>query len=138
MSDTVSVDVRSQVMSKIKSRDTKPELLVRSFLHRRGFRFRLHVKGIPGQPDVVLRKYRTAIFVHGCFWHQHSGCVHSGIPLSNREYWEPKLRSTVSRDKRHSEALRNAGWNVEVIWECEISSNRLHMLAQRIEDNGRG
>jgi DNA mismatch endonuclease (patch repair protein) len=130
MADHVDAQTRSRIMQRIRSKDTKPELAVRSFLHRAGFRFRLHVRGLPGTPDLVLSKYRAAFSVHGYFWHQHPCCKHSGIPLSRREYWEPKLRRTIARDRRHRAALRRAGWRALVLWECRVTENRLRRLAR--------
>lgn len=132
MADTVSPEVRSRIMSRIRSRDTKPEMAVRRFLHSLGLRYRLHNRALPGAPDLVFPKHRTIVFVHGCFWHQHKGCVHSGIPLSNRSYWGPKLKRTVQRDVEAQLALTADGWQVEVVWECEINEKRLSELAERI------
>jgi DNA mismatch endonuclease (patch repair protein) len=107
-------------MSRIKGKNTKPELLVRSFLFSRGFRYRLHVKGLPGKPDILLPKYRTAIMVNGCFWHAHSGCRFSIIPKSNTEMWANKLAQNVSNDFKKVSALKELGWTVVTIWECEL------------------
>jgi len=106
-------------MSRIRSKDTKPELIVRSLLHRMGFRFRLHRKDLPGKPDIVLPKYKTVIFVHGCFWHGHKGCRRSNVPKSNQEYWVPKINRNIQRDKEHYKQIKKMGWKVLVIWECE-------------------
>lgn len=132
MADTVSPDVRSRMMSRIRSKDTSPELRVRSFLHRQGLRFRKNDKRLPGRPDAVFPKHRTVLFVHGCFWHQHPGCREGRIPDSNRDYWEPKLRRTVDRDYQHRRALEEQGWRVITAWECEIEEGRLLELARRI------
>ena len=108
-------------MSKVKSKDTQPEMLVRRFLHQSGFRYRLHSTGLPGSPDIVLPKYRTVVFVHGCFWHQHNvGCGKCITPKENVAYWKPKLERTVQRDQDNKLALEKAGWNVQVVWECEL------------------
>ena len=107
-------------MSLIRSSDTKPELIVRSLLHRMGYRFRLHVKNLPGKPDIVLPKYSTVIFVHGCFWHGHLGCRRSNKPKSNQDYWIPKIESNKARDKKHALALSQAGWRVLAVWECAV------------------
>ncbi len=133
MSDKFSTEVRSRIMSRIKGRNTKPELKVRSFLHRAGLRFRLHKKGLPGKPDIVLPKYKTVIFVQGCFWHQHPGCKHSGIPLSNISYWKPKLNRTIERDKKNQEKLSHSGWHVTVLWECEITEGSLLKLVEEVK-----
>lgn len=106
-------------MSLIRSKETKLEVFVRSVLHRLGFRFRKNVKNLPGKPDIVLPKYKTVIFVHGCFWHQHKGCRRANIPKSNTDYWIPKLKGNTKRDKQHKKDLESQGWNVAVIWECE-------------------
>jgi DNA mismatch endonuclease (patch repair protein) len=121
MTDTVSRAARSAIMRRIKGRDTSPERRVRSALHRAGLRFRLHRTGLPGKPDIVLPAARAVVLVHGCFWHQHRGCYHSGIPLSNRTYWEPKLKRTIARDKKNRVKLARAGWAVHVVWECALA-----------------
>lgn len=120
MADTVSKSVRSRIMSSVKQRNTKPEMIVRSLLHRLGYRFRLHRKDLPGSPDIVLPKFRTAIFVHGCFWHQHKNCKKSRRPSSNQEYWNTKLDENISRDKRKEKELSKLGWRVVTVWQCEI------------------
>lgn len=119
--DTLTREQRSAVMGRIRSVDTKPEMLVRRFLHRRGFRFRLHVKGLPGTPDIVLPKYHTAIEVRGCFWHHHAGCKIAATPASNTEFWKHKFQMNAERDRRTEEGLAQLGWNLIVIWECELS-----------------
>lgn len=119
MADTVTSEVRSKIMSRVPQRHTKPEMVVRSALHRLGHRFRLHRKDLPGSPDIVLPKFRTAIFVHGCFWHQHENCGKSRRPSSNGEYWHTKLDENISRDKRKERELSNLGWRVETVWQCE-------------------
>lgn len=116
-------------MAKIKSKDTKPELVVRSLLHSMGYRFRLHRKDLPGKPDIVLPKYKTVIFVHGCFWHQHDGCSKSVSPKSNEDYWLPKLANTKARDMENAEKLRLLGWKVVIIWECQIN-NKEELLSR--------
>lgn len=114
---------RSFTMSRIRARDSKPEKTLRSLLHRNGFRFRKNVKGMPGTPDIVLPRYKTVIFVNGCFWHQHSGCPNSTMPKSNQHYWEEKLKNNINRDKANSVLLQKSGWQVITVWECEINSN---------------
>ena len=109
-------------MAAIKGKNTKPELLVRSWLHRNGFRFRLHRKDLPGTPDIVLPKYRTVIFVHGCFWHSH-GCGNSSVPRTRRAFWTAKLGTNRTRDKKMSVSLRKRGWRVVVVWECELRAH---------------
>ena len=109
---------RSAVMARIKGKDTKPELIVRRYLYHRGYRYRKNVKELPGTPDIVLRKYGVAIFVHGCFWHGHEADGH--IPRSNTEYWKKKIGRNKARDARDQEALRAMGWSVLVVWECQL------------------
>lgn len=107
-------------MSRVKSKNTKPELMIRSILHKEGYRFRVHRKDLPGKPDIVLPRYKTVIFVHGCFWHQHEGCPDSKRPSTNIEFWNSKLNENIARDKKNKIKLRELGWEVFVIWECEI------------------
>lgn len=130
MADTISAKRRSWNMSRIGGRNTKPELLLRSKLHREGFRFRLHAKELPGRPDIILPKYRTAIFVHGCFWHRHSGCRNATMPSTRREFWADKFEGNVERDCRNQEALRQAGWTVLVVWECELKADPEAVIAR--------
>lgn len=120
MADRLTRERRSWNMSRIRSRDTVPELVLRSLLHRAGFRFRLHPKQLPGRPDVILPKYRTAIFVHGCFWHRHRGCRNATTPSTRPEFWQAKFEGNVSRDARNHLELETAGWNVLTVWECEL------------------
>jgi DNA mismatch endonuclease, patch repair protein len=112
------------MMSGIRGRDTSPERIVRRYLHRAGFRFRLHVRDLPGCPDIVLPKYGTVVFVHGCFWHQHSGCRYAYMPKSNREFWRTKLSGNRDRDLRHARELEILGWQVIVVWECQTRQQR--------------
>ena len=130
--DTVAPEVRSRIMSRIRGKDTGPERTVRSFLHRSGLRFRIHKKGLPGTPDIVLPHARTVIFVHGCFWHQHPGCHHSGVPRSNAPYWKAKFERIAERDARKLRELEALGWAVKVVWECEISEPLLQALAESL------
>jgi DNA mismatch endonuclease, patch repair protein len=118
--DVHTKEVRSYNMSMIKGKNTKPELLVRSFLHRNGFRFRLHDKKLPGKPDIVLKKYKTIIFVHGCFWHGHKGCNYFAPPKTRTRWWLNKIKGNKRNDKLNSYKLTKAGWNVIKVWECEI------------------
>lgn len=108
-------------MSRVGSKNTKPELLVRSVLHRMGYRFRLHRKDLPGSPDIVLPKHRTAVFVNGCFWHQHPGCRRATVPKNNSDYWRRKLERNVERDWAARARLEEMGWKAVTLWECEIS-----------------
>ena len=119
MTDKLTPEKRSWNMSRIKGQNTAPELAVRKVLHKAGYRFRLHRKDLPGRPDIVLPKYKTVIFVHGCFWHSH-GCKDSGTPKTNTGFWSGKLADNVCRDTKNQTLLKQQGWNVQVIWECEI------------------
>ena len=134
MTDVVDPATRSRMMSGIRGKDTKPELLVRKYLHARGLRFRLHVKNLPGKPDIVFSKYRAIVFVHGCFWHHHAGCKYATMPSSRVDYWTNKLADNVARDQFLSAALEGLGWRVFVIWECELQCNtkRLESLYSEI------
>ena len=130
MVDTISEAHRSWNMSRIKGRNTGPELRLRSLLHRAGFRFRLHVKDLPGKPDIVLPKYRTAIFVHGCFWHRHEGCRNATTPSTRAEFWQEKFDGNVKRDRRNREALKTAGWAVITVWECDLKADADRIVQQ--------
>jgi DNA mismatch endonuclease (patch repair protein) len=118
--DVFSKRKRSEIMRAVHGTDTAPEKNLRSMLHRAGYRFRKNVKTLPGKPDVVLPKYKTVIFVHGCFWHQHEGCPESVIPWARRDYWEPKLQRNAERDRLNVEQLQQSGWRVYTVWECEL------------------
>ena len=118
--DTVSSATRSRIMSKIKSKDTKPEILVRRLLHGLGYRYRLHRTDLPGRPDLVFPSRRKIVFVNGCFWHNHRRCVKSHIPADNREYWLSKLIRTRERDERNLSLLKQEGWDVTIVWECQM------------------
>ncbi|MBI3089617.1 MAG: DNA mismatch endonuclease Vsr [Candidatus Tectomicrobia bacterium] len=120
MTDMVSAERRSQIMARIRSTDTTPEMTVRRLLHRMGYRFRLHVRDLPGRPDIVLPKYKTAILVHGCFWHGHR-CKDGRRPKSNMGYWNGKLDRNKNRDKINKQRLRRAGWKPVVIWACQCT-----------------
>lgn len=118
--DKHSKETRSYNMSRIKSSGTKPEELVRKYLFSRGLRYRKNVKDLPGRPDIVLPKYKTVVFVNGCFWHGHSGCKYFVMPKSNIEFWQEKISKTVMRDNETYEKLTELGWNVLLIWECQL------------------
>ena len=124
MADVHSPEKRSYNMSRIKNKDTKPEEKVRKYLFSRGFRYRKNDARLPGKPDIVLPKYKTVIFVNGCFWHKHEGCKYFVWPKNNAEFWKSKIESNVERDLREQEAIRSLGWQVIVVWECELKSNR--------------
>ncbi|MHB8160261.1 MAG: very short patch repair endonuclease [Thermoleophilia bacterium] len=123
--DIISKERRSWNMAQIKSADTMPEKKVRSTLHRMGYRFALHCKDLPGRPDIVLSKYRTAIFVNGCFWHRHPGCKYAYMPKTRIRFWQKKFDDNISRDKRNRKELEKDGWTVIVVWECEVDDNAL-------------
>lgn len=120
--DIFTPEQRHKVMAAVKGRDTKPEILIRKLLFSLGYRFRIQRKDLPGKPDIVLPRHKTAIFVNGCFWHQHPGCAASRIPASNTEYWAAKLSRNAERDRKNYALLREMGWRVIVIWECEIKT----------------
>ena len=117
--DSLTPERRSWNMSRIKSGNTKPERLVRSLLHRMGYRFRLHRKDLPGRPDIVLPKYSRVVLVHGCYWHRHPGCRLAYTPKSNLEFWQAKFNENVCRDERQNRQLSELGWRVVTVWECE-------------------
>ena len=120
--DTLSPEERSALMSRIRGKNTKPELAVRRALHALGYRYRIHVRGLPGRPDLVFSRRKTAVFVHGCFWHQH-GCKKTSTPKSRQEYWTGKFAANIERDKRNAEKLAAEGWRIFVAWECEIEKD---------------
>lgn len=130
--DRISEEQRSWNMSRIKGKDTKPEIRVRKTLHKMGYRFRLHRKYLPGKPDIVLPKYRTIIFVHGCYWHRHTGCQYTYTPKTRVRFWTEKFAGNVERDLRNQSMLKDLGWNVGVIWECETADQGL--LEKHITD----
>lgn len=131
MADIWTKEKRSAVMAKIRSENTKPERLLRSLLFANGMRYRLHRKDLPGKPDIIFQRYKTVIFVHGCFWHFHSDCPEGRIPSSNSAFWQLKLTKNISRDSVNQLKLRAAGWKVIVVWECEIEKklNRQNLKA---------
>lgn len=129
-------------MAQVKGRDTRPEKAVRSLLHRMGYRFRLQKKCLPGKPDIILPRFRTAIFVHGCFWHRHPGCKRASMPATNVEYWRRKFERNVTRDAANKAALENDGWRVLIVWECELKDlaalrTRLRSHFEPLADGGR-
>lgn len=126
--DVWSKAKRSEVMSKIRSKNTKPEIMLRKILFAKGYRYRVHNKDLPGKPDIVLRKYRTAIFVHGCFWHYHQDCREGRIPDTNTTFWKTKLSKNVIRDEKNKQALLTDGWKVITVWECEIEKQTESVL----------
>lgn len=136
MADHLSQDMRSWNMSRIRSKNTKPERKVRSLLHHMGYRFRLHRTDLPGKPDIVLPKHKTAIFVHGCFWHRHDGCSRCTTPGTNKDYWVNKFERNIKNDYKAQVTLKKLGWEVLIIWECEVKncqtlSQKLHAHLKR-------
>ncbi len=131
MSDNLSKEIRSKNMSHIRAKNTKPEELVRKYLFAQGFRYRKNVKDLPGCPDVVLPKYRTVIFVNGCFWHKHD-CPRFVWPSSNREYWIPKISGNAQRDQVHYRELCENGWNVLVVWECQLKKKQFNSTMEQL------
>ena len=127
MADTMTPEQRSRCMSAVKGKDTKPEMIVRRYLFSKGLRYRLHVRSLPGNPDIVLPKYKTVIFINGCFWHGHEGCKYYRLPKSNVEFWESKITNNKNRDVVNEIKLKELGWRVIRIWECEI---------KRVQDRG--
>jgi DNA mismatch endonuclease (patch repair protein) len=126
---------RSEVMSRVRGKDTKPEMRVRRFLHAAGLRYRTNVRTLPGRPDIVFASRRIAIFVHGCFWHRHAGCAATRMPKTRVDFWSAKFAGNVTRDERSLESLRSQGWSIIVIWECETEDAAvLNRLANRIHD----
>ncbi|MFT4154335.1 very short patch repair endonuclease [Parafilimonas sp.] len=135
MADVHSKAVRSYNMSRIKGKDTKPEMLVRRFLHANGFRYKLHDKTLPGKPDIVLPKYKTVIFVHGCFWHGHEGCKYYVVPKTRTEWWLNKINGNIANDAKATAALKEQGWKIISLWECELKpafvQKTLELLLQK-------
>ncbi|MBX6763924.1 MAG: DNA mismatch endonuclease Vsr [Rubrobacteraceae bacterium] len=138
MTDIMSREARSRLMSRVRSRDTAPERTVRSLLHRLGYRFRLHRKDLPGKPDIVLPRYKTVIFVHGCFWHGHD-CPKGRLPKTNGEFWSNKIARNRQRDLEHEKALKQLGWSVLTVWECQLADTK-HLesyLRQHLSEESR-
>ena len=135
--DHVTKAKRSEMMSKVRGRDTKPEMKVRRRLHALGYRYRLQAKELPGRPDIVFRPRRKAIFVHGCFWHRHEGCRYASTPKTRTEFWEEKFRQNIERDDRNEKALSKLGWKTLIIWECQLKNADFPLddvLIQFLED----
>ena len=135
MADVHDKATRSYNMSQIKAKNTKPEILVRKFLHAHGFRYRLHVKNLPGKPDIVLPKYKTAIFIHGCFWHGHKNCKYFVVPKTRTEWWLAKIDSNIANDAKALKALQKAGWKVIVVWTCNLKSQKMFLTLRRLINN---
>lgn len=140
MTDVHNKETRSYNMSRIKSKNTKPEIIVRKYLFGEGFRYRLHEKKLPGNPDIILPKYNTAIFVHGCFWHGHDGCKYFVIPKTRTEWWLDKINRNKQQDSENIKKLRASGWNVIPIFECELKKHKikdtLSSIKMQIKKNG--
>ena len=132
VTDPLTPEQRSRLMSHVKGRDTTPEMVLRRLLHRLGYRFRLHRRDLPGSPDIVLPRYRTAVFVHGCFWHRHPGCAKATTPKANVDYWLPKFAENIERDARKERELAAAGWRVLIVWQCELATGRVDELVDRL------
>lgn len=132
MADIFTKERRSEIMSRIRSTDTKPEIILRKKLFAQGYRYRINHKKLPGKPDIVLPKYKTAIFVHGCFWHGHDGCRDAHLPKTNITFWEKKINENISRDKKTVELLEQKGFNVLVVWECQLTPSRVSITIDSI------
>ena len=132
MADVHTLQQRSYNMSRIKGKDTKPEMMVRSFLHTNGFRYRLHVKHLTGKPDIVLPKYKTVIFVNGCFWHGHKNCKYATIPKTRTDWWLQKINGNKANDTKHLLALRKLHWRVISLWECELKPAKRERTLERL------
>lgn len=138
MADVHEPHIRSYNMSRIRSKDSKPEMIVRRFLHQHGFRYRLHVRDLPGKPDLVLKKYRSVIFVHGCFWHGHEGCKYFVVPKTRKEWWLTKINTNRLKDLKNVLSLAERGWRVIEIWECELKDHAdtsLHKIINELSGN---
>ena len=131
--DKISKEARSRNMSKITGKNTKPELIVRKKLYEMGYRYRLNVKDLPGKPDIVLKKLKKVIFVHGCFWHRHRGCKFTTIPKTNTDFWHDKFNKTIQRDKEVMIKMRELGWASKVIWECELKEKNESWLEENLK-----
>ncbi len=128
MADVHSKEVRSYNMSRIKGKNTKPEMLVRRFLHAHGFRYKLHDKTLPGKPDIVLPKYKTVIFIHGCFWHGHEGCKYYVVPKTRTEWWLNKINGNIANDEKAIKALKEEGWKIIMLWECDLKTINIQQI----------
>ncbi len=128
MADKLTREKRSWNMSRIRGKDTEIEVKVRKYLFSQGFRFRKNVADMPGKPDIVLPKYKTVIFIHGCYWHRHAGCKNCTTPSTNREFWLDKFEKNIKNDSKHQQELETAGWKVLILWECEIEEDFDHLM----------
>ena len=134
MADVHDTAIRSYNMSRIKGKDTKPEETVRKYLFSKGFRYRKNVSTLPGKPDIVLPKYKTCIFVYGCFWHKHEGCKYFVWPKSNEEFWKDKLEKNVTRDKNEQAELEKMGWHILIVWECQLKKKNKEQTLRELEE----
>ena len=132
MSDVLTPTQRHRCMSRIRSKATKPEMTVRRWLWAHGYRYRLNVRSVPGKPDIVMRRYRTAIFVNGCFWHGHEGCAKFVMPKSNTDFWQAKITRNRERDRQNYDVLMQNGWQVIVIWECQLAKDKLESTMRQV------
>lgn len=138
MADVHSKEVRSYNMSRIRGKDTKPEMIVRKRLFSMGFRYRIHDKSIAGKPDITLPRYKTAVFINGCFWHGHQGCKYFVLPKTRTEWWTSKISNTIINDLKVTELIRQKGWQVITIWECELKKNQIENTIERLASSIRG
>lgn len=134
MPDTISKEKRSWNMSRIKGKDTSPEISVRSYLFRSGFRFKKNVTSLPGKPDIVLPKYKTVIFINGCFWHHHEGCKFATIPKTRTDFWKAKFERNILNDKKNTDLLESCGWKVITLWECSLKKEFAKTMGRLIEN----
>lgn len=132
MGDIVDQATRSRMMAGIKGTNTKPEIALRKAMHALGLRFRLHAKGMPGRPDIVLPRWKAVIFVHGCFWHRHEGCRYATVPATRPEFWNAKFAANVARDHRNLESLGEAGWRTRIVWECDLKARGASAIASDV------
>ena len=133
MADIYTKKKRSQIMSKISGKNTKPEIFIRKLCHSLGYRFRLHKKEIPGKPDIVFQKYKKVIFINGCFWHHHMNCSHSKLPTTNKKFWKEKIEGNKRNDKSNYIRLKKLGWDYFVIWQCKIKKQNYNILTDNIK-----
>jgi DNA mismatch endonuclease (patch repair protein) len=132
MADVHSKEIRSKNMAAIKGKNTKPEMLVRRFLHANGFRYKLHDKTLPGKPDIVLPKYKTVIFIHGCFWHGHEGCKYYVVPKTRTEWWLNKINGNIANDTKAIKSLKKEGWKIITLWECDLKPAKILKRLERL------
>jgi DNA mismatch endonuclease (patch repair protein) len=134
MADVHEPKVRSYNMSRIKGKNTKPEMTVRRFLHSNGFRYRLHDPNLPGKPDIILKKYKTIIFIHGCFWHGHEGCKYYVVPKTRTQWWLNKINRNIEKDKENIKALKKNDWYIITIWECDLKKDKLQETLEKLTE----